>query len=130
MTEYTALYLTWAHLIAALIALGLGIFQLLRNPKGDAAHKALGRSWIVLMLIVTIPSFWMRSLEAGSFSWIHGLSVWVLFCLVMAVWSIRKGKIRRHAAFMMGTLMGVAMAGLFAILPGRFISEMLNYATP
>ncbi|MEH6525229.1 MAG: DUF2306 domain-containing protein [Sneathiella sp.] len=130
MTDYAALYLTWAHLIAALLALGLGILQLLRNPKGDATHKSLGRGWVVLMLIVTIPSFWMRSLEEGSFSWIHGLSVWVLFCLFMAIWNIRKGNVRRHAAFMMGTLIGVAMAGLFAILPGRFISELLNYATP
>jgi uncharacterized membrane protein len=130
MTDYADYYLAWIHMVAAILALGLGIFQLLRNPKGDFIHKALGRGWIVLMLVVTLPSFWMRTLESGSFSWIHGLSVWVLFCLFMAIWSIRKGEVRRHAAYMTGTLIGVAMAGLFAVLPGRFISELLNYATP
>jgi uncharacterized membrane protein len=130
LQEPFELYLTWAHLVAAVVALLLGVFQLLKNPKGDQAHKFRGRIWVGLMLIVTLPSFWMRSLENGSFSWIHGLSVWVLFCLIMAIWSIRKGNIRRHAAFMAGTLIGMALAGLFALLPGRFISEILGYAIP
>jgi len=130
MTDLMNLYLTWAHLLAAVLALGLGIFQLWKNPKGDQAHKFRGWLWVGLMLIVAVPSFWMRTLEDGSFSWIHALSVWVLFCLGMSIWSIRRGNVRRHAAFMAGTLIGVAFAGLFAILPGRFISEVLGYAIP
>ncbi|PHQ70634.1 MAG: hypothetical protein COB93_05005 [Sneathiella sp.] len=120
----------WAHLVAALAALCLGVFQLLRDPKGDVWHKRRGWVWVGLMLVVALPSFWMRSLNDGNFSWIHGLSVWVLFCLVMAIWSIRQGNVRRHAAFMAGTLIGVGLAGLFAILPGRFISEILGYSIP
>ena len=130
MTDQPAHLLIWAHLFAAVAALALGIFQLLRNPKGDEAHKRRGWLWIALMLIVTLPSFWMRSLNEGSFSWIHALSLWVLFCMLMAIWSIRAGNVRRHAAFMTGTLIGIAMAGLFALLPGRFISELLGYALP
>lgn len=122
--------LVWVHLAAALLALLLGIYQLAKNPKGDLAHKRRGWLWVGLMLIVAIPSFWTRSLENGGFSWIHGLSIWVLFCLTLSIWSIRKGNVRRHAAFMAGTLVGVAMAGLFALLPGRFISEVLGYAAP
>ena len=130
MTDQPMHFLIWAHLFAAVTALTLGIYQLLANPKGDTAHKGRGWVWIGLMLVVTVPSFWMRSLNNGHFSWIHALSLWVLFCLVMAIWSIRRGNIRRHAAYMAGVLIGIAMAGFFALLPGRFISEVLGYATP
>ena len=128
MADQTTLIIIWAHLTASTMALMLGLFQVVINPKGDVAHKRRGWLWIGLMFIVTLPSFWMRNLNDGNFSWIHGLSLWVLFCMIMSIWSIRRGNVRRHAAFMMGTLIGIAIAGLFALLPGRFISEVMGYA--
>ena len=79
------------------------------------------------MLFVTVSSFWIRELNAGSFSWIHGLTVWTLFSMAAAIFSIRKGRVRAHAAWMIGTMIGTAAAGSFALMPGRFIAGQLGY---
>jgi uncharacterized membrane protein len=57
------------HLVGALIALPLGAFVLWR-PKGTPAHKALGRMWVAVMMVVAISSYWLRTLS-GGFSFIH-----------------------------------------------------------
>jgi uncharacterized membrane protein len=104
------------HLSAALAALGLGIAVLFLR-KGTAVHKALGRSWGALMLVVAISSFWIT--RNGAFSWIHLLSVWVLLSLACAVFFIRRGNVRAHQGFMVGTYLGLVGAGLGALAPGR-----------
>ena len=79
------------------------------------------------MTYVTVSSFWIRELNHGDFSWIHILTVWTIFCMVVAVVSIRRGRVRTHAAFMTGTMIGALIAGGFAMMPGRFISELFGY---
>lgn len=79
------------------------------------------------MLGVTLPSFSIQEANPGQFSWLHGLTVWTLFCMLTAIISIRKGKVRTHAAFMTGTMIGAVIAGAFALAPGRFISHLLGY---
>ena len=76
---------------------------------------------------VTVSSFWIRELNEGSFSWIHGLTLWTLFAMTAAILSIRKGWVRSHAIWMIGTMIGVAVAGAFALAPGRFIAHQLGY---
>ena len=116
----------WVHLVTALLALGLGIANL-GLTKGTSRHRSTGWLWIVTMLFVTLSSFGIRELNDGKFSWIHGLSVWTLFSLFAAVYSIRRSWIRVHAGFMVGTMVGVLVAGAFALVPGRFISTVLGY---
>jgi hypothetical protein len=50
---------------------------------------------------------------------IHLLSVWTLISLALAVWFIRRGNVRAHRGFMIGTFIGLAAAGLGALAPGR-----------
>ena len=109
------------HLSAAFAALGLGIAVLFLR-KGTAAHKVLGRSWGALMLVVAISSFWIT--RDGAFSWIHLLSIWVLVSLACAVYFIRRGNVRAHRNFMLGTVAGLAVAGLFALAPGRALYRL------
>ena len=116
----------WLHLLAALLALALGAANLLL-AKGTPRHKAFGWVWIIAMLGVTLPSFSIREANAGEFSWLHGLTVWTLLCMLTAIISIRKGKVRTHAGFMTGTMIGAIIAGAFALAPGRFISDILGY---
>lgn len=106
------------HLSAAILALALGTAVLMRR-KGTPAHKLLGRVWVGLMGIVAVSSFWLLDINNGTFSVIHLLSLWTLVSLAAAIWSIRRGKVRAHQAFMVGTFLGLAGAGLGALAPGR-----------
>lgn len=110
------------HATTAIAALLLGATVLMMR-KGTRVHKALGRSWVALMLVVALSSFWVT--RDGSFSWIHALSIWTLFSLACAIYYIRRGDVRTHKYFMAGTFMGLAGAGLGALAPGRLLHLLL-----
>ena len=116
----------WLHLTTALLALGLGAANL-ALAKGTLRHRVVGWAWIAAMLYVTLSSFGIRELNDGAFSWIHGLTVWTLFSMFIAVLAIRTGRVRAHAGFMTGTMVGALVAGTFALAPGRFIGRLLGY---
>jgi uncharacterized membrane protein len=113
------------HLSAALAALALGLAVLARR-KGTASHKALGRAWVALMIVVAVSSFWILEIRKGAGpSWIHLLSAWTLISLACAVVFIRRGNVRAHRGFMVGTFLGLAGAGLGALAPGRALYRLL-----
>ena len=116
----------WIHFIAAVLAVILGLINLI-SKKGTLQHRILGWSWLLLMTSVTVPSFWIRELNDGNFSWIHLLTVWTLISMGIALISIKNGNVRIHASFMIGTMVGAIIAGGFAMMPGRFISSMIGY---
>ena len=116
----------WLHLATAILATVLGASNL-ALAKGTPRHRVFGWTWMVAMLFLTLSSFGIRELRDGGFSWLHGLTVWTLFCMAVAIVSIRKGRTRTHAAFMIGTMTGLVVAGAFAFLPGRFIGHLLGY---
>ena len=95
--------------------------------QGTPRHKVVGWVWIAATLCVTLSSFAIRELNAGEFSWIHGLTLWTLFCMFVAIFSIRRGRVRVHAGFMIGTMTGAVIAGAFALSPGRFIGNLFGY---
>ncbi len=115
-----------SHLTTALAAAAMGLWNLLAT-KGTRRHKLVGRYWIAAMLAVTLPSFWIRELDQGDFSWIHGLTVFTLASLALALWGIRTGHVRLHAHAMIGTMAGLLIAGGFALMPGRMISLKIGY---
>ena len=107
------------HLAAALLSLLVGALMLAR-AKGTRSHKLVGRLWVGLMLAVAISSFWILDIRNGAgFSVIHLLSAWTLVSLALAVYFIRRGNVRAHKGFMIGTFLGLAGAGLGALAPGR-----------
>lgn len=113
------------HLSAALAALALGLTVLARR-KGTTSHKALGRAWVALMIVVAVSSFWILEIRKGAGpSWIHLLSAWTLVSLACAVYFIRHGNVRAHRGFMVGTFVGLAGAGLGALAPGRALYRLL-----
>lgn len=112
------------HLAGALTALALGTAILLRT-KGTAMHKLLGRAWVALMTAVAVSSFWIFNVERGTFSWIHLLSVWTLISLTLAIIAIRRGRVRAHRAFMIGTFLGLAGAGIGALSPDRLLGRFV-----
>lgn len=105
------------HLSTALAALVLGAVILVR-AKGTAMHRMLGRTWVALMTTAAVSSFWLTGLNDG-FSVIHLLSVWTLVAMALAIYFVRKGNVKSHKRFMVGTFLGLAGAGVGALMPGR-----------
>ena len=95
----------WLHLMTVLLALGLGTVNL-ALVKGTPRHKVVGWVWIAAMLCVTL---------------------WTLFCMFVAIFSICRGRVRVHAGFMIGTMTGAVVAGALALSPGRFIGNLFGY---
>jgi uncharacterized membrane protein len=116
----------WVHFLAAVLAIVLGLINLV-SEKGTFQHQIIGWFWLIIMIFVTIPSFWIREINEGDFSWIHLLTIWTIISMGIAIISIKKGNVRTHAGFMVGTMVGAVIAGGFAMMPGRFISLMIGY---
>ena len=113
------------HLAAVVPAMVIGVVQLARS-KGSRSHKLLGWIWVLTMIVAAASSFWIMEIRKGAgFSIIHLLSLWVLVSLGAAIWNIRRGNVRAHKGFMVGTLIGLAGAGVGAVMPGRFLGQLL-----
>jgi uncharacterized membrane protein len=112
-----------AHTFAALAAVALGAAMFLAR-KGTFMHRVAGRSWVALMLLVAISSFWIKG--DGSYSWIHGLSVTVIVLLCLAVWFAISRHIERHRRLMIGIYAGaLGVAGMFTLLPYRLLGRLV-----
>src|SRR5688500_18299553 len=100
--------MTWSlllatHAFAASVALPLGAWQLFRPTKGDHQHRLIGRTWVGLMLYVSVTSFWIKELNPGEFSAI-------------------RGDIQSHRGNMIGSWLGLVGAFIGAVaVPVRHI---------
>ncbi len=119
--EFTPVILV--HLSSAVAALVLGIGVFLRR-KGSFSHRMLGRTWVGLMLVTAISTYWIRA--SGSFSWIHGLSAISIVALAFAVYFAITGNIRRHQRIMTAVFfVALVVAGVFTLLPQRLLGQAL-----
>jgi len=100
------------HVIAAVAAVIIGALQAARRKQG-AGHRWLGRCWVVAMATVAASPFFLQSLTGGV-SFLHGLSVYVLVMLVLAVLRARQGQYAAHGLFMINTWGGLLTAGWLA----------------
>tara|TARA_B100000683_G_C12456370_1_gene542241 strand:+ start:218 stop:610 length:393 start_codon:yes stop_codon:yes gene_type:complete len=114
------------HAMAAMAAVILGGLQL-ASAKGTTQHRVLGWSWVLLMMYVSVSSFFISSLRLwGAFSPIHLLSVWTLFSLGMAIYHARKGNIRQHKIWMVLLyVLALLVTGAFTLWPGRVMHAVL-----
>lgn len=111
------------HSFAALAALVLGAAMFLAR-KGTFTHRIAGRSWVALMLVVSISSFWIQS--SGSFSWIHILSITVIVLLGIVVYFAVTRRIRAHRRLAIGLYGGaLGITGLFTLLPYRLLGRLV-----
>lgn len=109
------------HAGAAISALLLGALVLFRR-KGTAQHKALGKTWVLLMLIASLSSFAIQS--RGHLSMIHLLAIVTPVYLFMAVYYARRGNVKGHLRCMRGVYFGLLVAGVLAIAtPGRALTQ-------
>src|SRR5262245_34130731 len=114
------------HAYAALAAFALGMVQLAR-VKGTMSHRAFGYTWIGLMLIVALSSFWIHDLRLwGPWSPIHLLSILTLATLPLGLWYARRHIVRGHKLTMIGLFAGaLVIAGIFTLAPGRILYRVV-----
>jgi uncharacterized membrane protein len=110
------------HAFAAMAAFALGLVQLLA-PKGTVPHRALGWVWVILMLAISLSSFWIYN---RTWSWIHLLSVGTPIMLAAGIVAARRNRIRRHKIVMTTIFIGaLVIAGFFTFMPGRVMHHVL-----
>lgn len=112
------------HAVAATLAIVLGAANLARKPRGDKAHRVIGRVWLASMYFVAGSSFWIQQIRPGSFSWIHGLSAFTIVTLTLGWWFGHRGNRFAHAGNMIGTYLGLwgALIGVVAV-PSRLVPQ-------
>lgn len=120
--------LIFFHLVTAVGALLLGIVILSRR-KGTRSHRRLGWVWVLLMGSTALASAFIRDYRLpnlAGYTPIHGFTLFVAVMLPLAVWHIRHGNVRGHRRAMQGIFIGGCLvAGLFTLLPGRFLGSLL-----
>ena len=113
------------HALGASLALLLGAVNLVRTPKGGRAHRIVGRVWVISMYWTILSSFFIRRLNPGGFSWIHGLSVFTFVTLTIGLWAALTGRIQIHRGFMRGSYFGTVGAFIGAtVVPQRAIPQL------
>jgi uncharacterized membrane protein len=95
-----------------------GLARFSPRVKGTTSHQMAGWVFVALMLTVAISSLWIpRFLHL---TWIHVFTLVTLVSLPLALWHIRHGNVRGHAAAMRGLYIGgLVVAGLFDHLACR-----------
>ncbi len=118
----TQSWLVQFHVVTVAVALLLGPVQFLL-PKGTPVHRVFGWIWAAAMFSTAIATFFIRDMRDGQFSPIHIFSVMTLVGVPLALWTARI-KLMSHARAMIGLYIGLVIAGVTAIAPGRLIWDM------
>ena len=115
----------WAHLGSVMLALPIGIAQLLL-PKGTLRHRTMGYIWVGLMLFTALVSFAIHTINPGGLSPIHVFSVLTLVTAPNIVWQARRHNVARHQRAVLVLMLGaLAIAGLFTFAPGRALGQLV-----
>lgn len=120
--------LVFFHLLTAVGALMLGIVIMSRR-KGTGSHRSLGWAWVLLMGSTAIASAFIRDYQHPNIAGItpiHAFTLLVSVNLPRGIWAIRRGQVQAHQKAMKGIFIGgCVVAGVFTLLPGRFLGTLL-----
>ena len=115
------------HASCAIAAFVIGAIVLWRR-KGTRLHRALGRIWVLLMLVVATSAIFINDLRIiGPFSPIHIFVIVTYVGLGKGLWAIIVDhNVVAHRAAMQSTYLGaLLLAGAFTFLPGRRMHAVL-----
>ncbi len=120
--------LVFFHLLTAAGALLIGIV-LMSGRKGTLNHRVLGWTWVALMASTAGASAFLRDdqgFNVAGFTPIHAFTVLVAVMLPRGILYIRRRNVTGHRKTMRGLFTGACViAGLFTLLPGRFLGNLL-----
>jgi uncharacterized membrane protein len=122
----------YIHAVLALLAVPLGLYVLIAK-KGTNQHRTLGRTWAIILVIVSLTAVFIQAITPGQYSLIHLLIPWTLGSLIYSVWNIKqfkKTKIEKYKYAHMYSMFGVyvgalLLAGAFTLMPGRFFHALI-----
>ena len=116
----------WIHAIPAIAAFLVGGVQFFL-PKGTRLHRLMGWTWVVLMTLIALSSFFIHTIcTFGDFIWIHLLSILTLGALPFAAHDARQHRVRDHAKAMKDLYIGaLVIAGAFKFSPGRIMRDVV-----
>jgi uncharacterized membrane protein len=114
-----------AHLATVLLALPLGVSQLLL-PKGTIRHRAAGYVWCGLMTVTALVSFAIHTVNPRGLSPIHLFSVLTLVLVPVIIFQARTGQAAAHQRAVLGLMIGgLVIAGLFTFVPSRALGDLV-----
>ncbi len=120
------------HLTFASAAVLLGPAALWAR-KGSRGHRGLGYAWVTVMVGTALSAFFMRStgsFQLHGFSPIHLLGVVTLVGVTVAIVAIAHRQVEIHRKTMQRVYLGACLgAGVFTLLPGRYLGDLLWHHT-
>ena len=116
------------HLLLALTALALGPV-VLGSRKGSRVHRSLGYVWVLAMLGAALSSLFIRDFRLpnlAGYTPIHLLTVASLVGVTTAIVAALQRRISVHRKAMWQAYLGGCVgAGAFALLPGRYLGDLV-----
>ncbi len=116
------------HLYFALSALVLGPIALMVK-KATRLHRASGYVWVALMLGAAISSAFIRDFGLPNilgYTPIHLFTIGAIVGVGAALLFITRGNVAGHRKTMWSVYIGGCIgAGLFALLPSRFLGDLV-----
>ncbi|KQT10471.1 DUF2306 domain-containing protein [Ramlibacter sp. Leaf400] len=120
------------HMTAALGALATGPVALWARRAGaqrPKLHRAFGYAWVTLMLVTALSALFIRDFQLpnlAGYTPIHLLVPVTLISLFGAFYKLAQGNIAGHRMVMRNLYLGACVtAGLFTLLPNRYLGRML-----
>ena len=116
------------HVVAATSALLVGPVALW-VPKTSRWHRAAGHAWVTLMAVTVVSSLFILNfsrLNLAGFTPVHLLIPVTVGGVVVAFRALAQGRIADHRQAMRSVYLGACvLAGLFTLLPGRYLGDRL-----
>jgi len=117
------------HLAFAVAAFAIGAVQItgarFMGLGGAPVHRILGWTWVIMMAVVAISSFFIHLINPAGFSLIHILSVVTLVLLPVGIYGARKHNVKLHSRTMSRLfLFALVIAGIFTLFPGRLMYNL------
>jgi uncharacterized membrane protein len=125
MHSATYLNLAYAHLATILPAFLIGTYMMI-SRKGSPLHRALGKTYMTLMLVTALITLFMPAVVGvrvlNHFGFIHLFSFLVLYSVPRAYFAARSHNVKKHRNSMIGLYVGgLLIAGAFTFTPGRLM---------
>ncbi len=117
------------HLATVLPAFAIGTWQIFFSTKGAPFHRALGYTYMALMIVTAIAALFIHAVMPNGpfwgFSPIHLFVPLTLFSVFGAVHGARTGNVALHRRSMIGLYVGgILIAGALTFLPGRVMHNV------
>lgn len=117
------------HVYTVLPSFLLGTWLLLFSRKGSPPHRAIGRVYVVLMVLTCVAALFIHVLNPNGWlglSFIHLFIVSTLFGLTSGIRAAWRGNLAGHRRAMIVTYVsGLLIAGSFTLMPGRLMHALV-----